>query len=172
MTLNQVIMFLALLKTFTLAMTPIGELRAAIPYGLFTGLNPVLVYLTAVAGNMVPVFFLLKILPYLEKAANVKISPQVNKPSLKNKFINIYLWFKNRTHRKYNQRFARLGALALITFVAIPLPVTGAWTGSLAAYIFNVPVKKAIPLILAGVMIAGAIVSLITMPIRGKYMIY
>ena len=56
----------------------------------------------------------------------------------------------------------KYGAIALITFVAIPLPFTGAWTGSIGAFLFNIPFKKAFPLILLGVLISGAIMLLLT----------
>lgn len=135
-------------------MTPIGELRAGIPYGLLQGMNPILTYLVAVAGNMVPVIFLLQGLPLIEKIITQRLR--------QTRLQRLYSWYKSRTERKYNKRFARLGALALITFVAVPLPVTGAWTGSLAAHIFGIPAKKALPLIFAGVLIAGLIVTLIT----------
>ena len=67
---------------------------------------------------------------------------------------------QNRTDTKYSGRFAKLRDFALITFVAIPLPVTGAWSGSLAAVVFGVDKKRAVPLIFVGVVIAGIIVSL------------
>ena len=146
-----------LLKTFLLSMTPLGELRVAIPYALLQNLNPVLTYVIAVLGNMVPVFFLLWGLPRVEKI----ITGSLHKTRLQ----RLYSWYKSRTHRKYSKRFQRMGALALITFVAIPLPITGAWTGTLAAHIFGVPPKKALPLILIGVMIAGAIMTLVTLGI-------
>lgn len=148
-------------------MTPLGELRAGIPYGLYHEVNPALTYLAAVAGNMAPVVFLLWGLAWFEK----KMDKFLSRPSnyIKTRLIaslqRFYLWYKNRTRRKYSKIFIRLGALALIIFVAAPLPLTGAWSGALAANIFAVPPKKALLLILAGVMIAGLIVLLISLKI-------
>jgi uncharacterized membrane protein len=146
-----------ILKIFLISMIPIGELRAGIPYGLLQGLNPILTYIVAVLGNMVPVIFLLWGLPYIDKVLNT-----VETRHASSLLARLYNRYKTRTERKYSKRFARLGAIALISFVAIPLPITGAWTGTLAAYILGVQPKKALPLILLGVMIAGAIMTLIS----------
>ncbi len=138
-------------------MTPIGELRAGIPYGLTQDLPPILTFATAVAGNMAPVVFLLWGLPKFEKI----IAEKFHETSL----YRFYRWYKTRTERKHSKLFQRLGALALIVFVAIPLPLTGGWSGALAAHIFHIPPKKSAGLILMGVMIAGFIVSLLSLNI-------
>jgi len=105
---------------------------------------------------MIPVFVLLSCLPWFEKRI---IQPYVrdHKSQDQSKIIKFYLWYRDRTEHKYSSRFKKLGALALVTFVAIPLPITGAWTGTLAAYIFRIPPKKALPLIFAGVLVAGVV---------------
>ncbi|HDH27338.1 MAG TPA: ligand-binding protein SH3, partial [Actinobacteria bacterium] len=66
------------------------------------------------------------------------------------------------TRRRHTARFDRLRELALVTFVAIPLPITGAWSGALAAFVFGVERRKATLLIAVGVVIAGVTVSLLT----------
>lgn len=138
--------------TFLLALTPIGELRAAIPYALGTGsLGIGAAYLTAVIGNMVPVFFLLWGLGWLSRGL------MDNSATFK-KFFD---WWFSRVHGKARDKVARYGAWALVLFVAIPLPVTGAWTGSVAAFLFDIPKKKALPAIFLGVCIAGVVVTLI-----------
>jgi len=152
-------MLLKILKTFLISTTPIGELRAGIPFGIYQGIPSILTFISAIAGNMVPVFFLLWGLPKAENFLDQKI----NKKSLSNK---IYYWYCEKTKKKHTKRFKRLGALALITFVAIPLPITGAWTGSLAAHIFKIPPKKALPLIFLGIIIAGIIILLLTLQIK------
>lgn len=154
-----------LLAVFLLSMTPIGELRAGIPYGLLHGLNPFLTFLTAVLGNMIPVFVLLCGLPKFEKIVDGKHFKSCKDLKCFRPISCFYRWYRNRTERKYSKRFQRLGAIALITFVAVPLPITGAWTGSLAAYIFGIPPKKALTMIGLGVIIAGIIVSLISLNI-------
>ncbi len=138
------------LATFIISMLPVSELRGAIPIAIgIYNLDPVKAYLISVIGNIIPVIFILK---YIEPVSKYLMS----KYEFFNKFFT-YLF--ERTRRKHNGKFEKLGALALITFVAIPLPVTGGWSGALAAFVFGVPFKKALPLILLGVMIAGVIVT-------------
>jgi len=167
-----------LLKIFLISMTPIGELRVGIPYGIYNDIDAVLTFVVAVAGNMIPVFVLLWLLPKIDNYIGIKasafykcekkndVNAQINFfKRLKPKFLFLYNWYRHRTEKKYSKRFKKLGALALITFVAIPLPVTGAWTGTLAAIIFRIPPKRALPLIFIGVLIAGVIMSLISLGI-------
>ena len=123
-------------------MTPIGELRAAIPLGLAKNLSFWLVYLISVIGNLIPVIFILL---------------------LAKQFCPQKLW--HWTKKKHQNKFTRWGDLALLPFVAVPLPLTGAWTGALAAVIFGIPFWRALSLIAVGVIIAGIIVSLITLGI-------
>jgi uncharacterized membrane protein len=82
------------------------------------------------------------------------------------RFINAFDKFFDhlfhRTHRKHSDRIDKYGALGLATFVAIPLPVTGAWTGVAAAYVFEIQKKYAFPAIVLGVTVAGVIVTLLT----------
>jgi len=70
-----------------------------------------------------------------------------------------------RTRRNTEEKFEKYGALFLLFFVAIPLPVTGAWTGSAAAFIFGIRFWYAFPTIVGGVMIAGIIVTLTSLGI-------
>ena len=138
------------LATFIISMLPVSELRGAIPVAIGVyNLDPIKAYLISVIGNIIPVIFILK---YIEPVSKYLMS----KCEFFNKFFT-YLF--ERTRRKHNGKFEKWGALALITFVAIPLPVTGGWSGALAAFVFGVPFKKALPLILLGVMIAGVIVT-------------
>ncbi len=138
------------LATFIISMLPISELRGAIPVAIGVyDLNPIEAYFIAVAGNMVPVVFILK---YIDPISKYLMS--------KSKFFNKFFTFLfERTRKKHNGKFEKWGALALITFVAIPLPVTGGWSGALAAFVFGIPFKKALPLIFSGIMIAGVIVT-------------
>ena len=140
---------LEILKTFILAMTPIGELRIALPVALtLYNMNWVLAFSISIIGNLIPVLFLLLFLGPVSKwfSDNFKIC---------NKFFN---WLFERTRKKSNSRIEKYGEIALISFVAIPLPFTGAWTGAIVAFLFDIPLKKAIPLIALGVVIAGVIV--------------
>ncbi len=141
------------IKTIFLAMTPIGELRAAIPMGMGVyGFGVTKAFFLSVAGNMVPALLLV---PSLEKVSFFLMK----RSSFFEKFFN---WLFERTRKKFSKNYLRYGELALVIFVAIPLPVTGVWTGSVAAYLFGIPFKKAIPLLALGVLIAGVIVSIIS----------
>lgn len=68
----------------------------------------------------------------------------------------------DHTRRRHTARFERLRDLALMAFVAVPLPVTGVWSGSLAAFVFGVPFRRALVFIYAGMLIAGLVVSALT----------
>ena len=142
-----------LVKILLTAMTPIGELRASIPLGLTILHQPwFLVFVISVIGNMIPPVFILWLFP--------KVSSWLMSHSkLMNKFFN---WLFERTRKKAHDKIEKYGDLALIIFVAIPLPNTGAWTGTLAAWLFGIPIKRALPNILYGVIIAGVIVTIIT----------
>ena len=127
---------------------PILELRGGIPVAMtlfdFTWYYA---FLLAVIGNLLPVPF---ILLFLDAATRILSRVRF--------FDRILNWLFERTRRrgKIIQKYKRVG---LILFVAIPLPVTGAWTGSLAAVLFGVKFKHAFLSILIGVLIAGAIVT-------------
>lgn len=138
--------------TFLIATLPISELRGAIPYALFTGgLNWPEAYLYAVLGNFIPV---IPLLLFLER-----ISEWLRRYSLFDRFFE---WFFKRT-RKKGRLIERFETLGLVLFVAIPLPVTGAWTGCAAAFLFKVPLRLAIPAVACGILIAGGIVTLASM---------
>ena len=148
------------LATFLTAMTPVGELRASIPLALTVhGMGALESYIWSVAGNMLPVIFLLAA---LEKVSSFLIEKSPRARS----FFN---WLFERTRKKFTGHYETWGELALIMFVAVPLPVTGAWTGSVAAYLFGIPAKRALFLILAGVMISGVIVTLLTTGASGLF---
>ncbi len=144
---------IAEIKTFLLAMTPIGELRAAIPIGItLYNLNRFLVYTIAVIGNLVPVVFLLLFLGPVSSFLSKKFKI----------FESFFAWLFERTRRRYNPKIKKYGTTALPFFVALPLPVTGAWTGSLIAFLFGIPFKKAFLSITTGVIMAAVIVLLAT----------
>ena len=141
------------IQTFLLAMTPIGELRASLPIALTVyQLNWGIAYLISVIGNLVPVVFILLFL----KPVSEWLSKNFDF------FQKFFSWFFERTRKNHNSKIENRGSIALVAFIAIPLPITGAWTGSIIAFLFNIPFKKAFPLITSGVLIAGLIVSLVT----------
>lgn len=142
------------LSTFLIAMIPIGELRASIPIALgIYHLSPLKAFFWSVLGNIIPGFFFLWFLTPLTNFLEKHFS-------LLNRFFN---WLFERTRRKHSQKFEAWGALALISFVAIPLPMTGVWTGAVAAFVFGVPYKKGVLMISLGAMIAGIVVTLVSL---------
>ena len=143
-----------LLATFAAAMTPVGELRLAIPLAIYTFETPWYIALpVAVAGNMAPV---LALVPGLRRLSGFL-------QSFPNPAGGLLTWQSARLQRTQARRFQTYGDVALVLLVAIPLPMTGAWTGSLAAWVFDIPARRAIPLIGLGVVIAGAIVTALTL---------
>ncbi len=142
------------IATFLTAMTPIGELRAALPLALINfKINAGVAYMIAVLGNILPVFLLLLFWRYLALflKKNFKLCS------------NFFNWLFERTRKKFAKKYERWGKFALVLFVAIPLPVTGAWTGSLAAWLFGFKYWESIGLIFIGILISGVIVSLLVL---------
>lgn len=144
------------LTTFFVSMLPIAELRGALPLALtYFGLSFWPAYALAVLGNILPaiffVFFLEKIAGYL---------------SHHNYWFNrFFAWLFEKTRRRHDHHFEIWGPLALMIFVAVPLPFTGAWSGAVAAFVFGIPAKRAVLSIIAGVLIAGLIVGVLTLGI-------
>lgn len=139
--------------TFLISMIPLTELRASLPIALEVYHLPIWkAWLITVAGNMFPVILILYLLPKLHDWL------------MKKKFIGNFLRKKMESaEKKFSGQYAKYGAIALIIFIGIPLPLTGAWTGALIAFIFNIPFRKSVPLILAGVCLAATIVTIITL---------
>ena len=147
---------IAELEIFLIAMTPIFELRGSIPAALSVyDLSIWSAYFISVVGNLVPVVFILLLLE--------SVSGYLGRHS--QLFSRFFTWLFERTRRKHEAKFERWQEFALVIFVAIPLPFTGAWTGSLCAFVFGIPFKKAFPLISFGVIIAGLIVTLASLGI-------
>ena len=138
------------LSVFIISMLPIMELRGGIPIGILVyHLNPVLVFLIAIIGNLVPPIFILFLLN--------KLRAYLSARSARLKYF--FDWVYNRTYKKGGKTMEKWGAVALIAFVGIPLPMTGAYTGAVLALIFEIPFKKALALITIGVLISATIVT-------------
>lgn len=136
-----------------ISMMPIFELRGGIPLGAFLELVWWKTYLMAVLGNLIPVVPLLLFLNPVSKWLKRHIS-------LADRFFE---WLFARTRRRTEARMRKYGIfLGLMLFVAIPLPVTGAWTGCAAAFLFGVKFRYSLPAVMAGVLIASIIVSILT----------
>jgi len=131
---------------------PIVELRGSVPVGLVTFNLPWWeVYLLSVVGNMIPIPFLLLLLG--------PVSKRLMKFKMGKAFFD---WLFTRT-RKKSAALEKYEALGLTIFVAIPLPVTGAWTGAMAAFLMGIPFWKAMLYILLGVVIAGVIMTTLSL---------
>lgn len=139
--------------TFFIAMLPVAELRVALPVAIEVyKINPLVSFLISITGNMVPVTIILLVIP------------KIHSWLLRQKTIGkLFGYFLTRAENKFKGDFAKWGLVGLAIFVGIPLPMTGAWTGALAAFVFNIPFKKSWPTIFAGVIMAGIIVLLITL---------
>jgi len=133
-------------------MIPVLELRAAIPIAVSSfDLSVYHILLASVIGSFVPALVIVYFLGPITKV--------LRKIKLLDKFFE---WLFNRTRAKFNDRYALWGHLALMIFVAVPLPGTGVWTGSLVAWLFNFNKQQSLLYIFLGTLIAGIIVTLVS----------
>ena len=138
--------------TFFLAMLPILELRGSIPWAILAGgMHWQDAFIWSLIGNFVPI---IPILLLLEPVSNY-----LRRWKLLDRFFD---WLFARTRRK-GKMVEKYETLGLILLVAIPRPGTGAWTGALAAFVFGVRFRLALPAIIIGVIIAGTLVTSIVM---------
>ena len=137
--------------TILVSMVPVVELRGGIPFGVARGLPVWAAYLAAIIGNMLPVPFILVYIRRIFQWMRRRI------PKL-NRMVDA---LERKAHLK-GQKVTRYKYLGLMLFVAIPLPGTGAWTGSLAAAFLDMPLRKALPSVIAGVLIAGLAISVLS----------
>ena len=142
------------LWTIIIAGSPIVELRGAIPVamGIFNFAWPKALILSLI-GNILPIipiiWFLDRLSGYLRKQFD---------------FFNIFFnWLFERTRKRAKNSFDKWGKWALVAFVAIPLPFTGVWTGSIAAFLFGIKHKDAFWLISLGAFLAGILVTTLTL---------
>lgn len=141
------------LTTVAVAASPFFELRGAIPLAIFAfGMPAIKAYLLGVLGSSLPVLPLLFFWNFLYEKT-------VHRFYHLNRFFN---WLFLRTRVKHANHFALWHDLALFVFVAIPLPLTGAWSGTIAAFVFGIPMKQAALSIVAGNVISGFIVLLLS----------
>ena len=140
------------LLTFATAMVPVLELRGAIPVGVAAGLSPLAACAIAVLGNMVPVpFILLLIRRIFDWLRGTRFGPKID-------------WLERRAHLK-GRVVRKYRLVGLMILVAVPLPGTGAWTGALIAAFLNIRLRHALPAITLGLLIAGSLVTLMTLGI-------
>ncbi len=137
---------------FIISLLPILECRL----GLFTaivllGMNPFLGFAISFIGNILPVPFILLLINWIFKM--LKKVPGINK---------IIYWLEDKTLKK-RDKIDKYGVWGLLLFVAIPLPGTGAWTGSLLASLLYLDKKKSFFVIALGVFIAGLIMTVLSL---------
>ena len=137
------------LATLIISMTPIIELRGAIPIAVMGfHLTYIEAFIISLIGNIIPIYFIVKyIRPLFDFFGRFKV------------FKVIIDWATERATKKIaeSERLQNFTALGLFLFVAIPLPGTGAWVGSLIANFLDLPLKKAFPPLALGVFAAGII---------------
>ena len=137
--------------TVLVSMLPVVELRGGIPFGVARGLPVWLAYLAAVVGNVIPapviVVYIRRIFLWIRRRL-----PWLN---------NVIDKLERKAHLK-GRKVSKYKYLGLMIFVAIPLPGTGAWTGAMAAAFLDMPLRKALPSITAGILVAGIIISILT----------
>lgn len=143
--------------TFILAALPILELRGSIPIAVGVWkLHPLEALLWSVAGNLVPMILILYYVGPLQEWLSRRYGWA----------RRFFSWLFERTRRRFDKKYERYGAIALCIFVALPLPATGAWTGALAAWLFDIRKARAMVAIGAGTLIAGIIVTAVTVGVR------
>lgn len=142
------------LATFVIASLPISELRGAIPVALGVYDLPLWsALLWAILGNLAPIPVILRIL-----------EPVSNFLRQRSRFWEgFFQWLFARTRRRGEHYFRVYKELGLVLFVAVPLPITGAWTGSVAAFLFGLPPGRSFLLITLGVLIAASVVTAATL---------
>ena len=136
-----------------LASLPVTELRAALPVALLVfHLSPATAYVSTVLGNLIPIPLVFLLLPMVMKLIYTHI------PKL-DLFLNKRF---DALKNKHGEDYSKWGSFFLFLFVAIPLPGTGVWTGSVLAVLFGIKPRSAILNIVAGLLTAGLLVLAIT----------
>lgn len=147
------------LIVFLVSMVPLIELRGAIPIAAGMGLPFIQYYIIAIIGNMIPV-------PFIYFFARKILVWGTDKPVIGNFFT--WCLEKGEKGGKKLQETAGKGLfVALLLFVGIPLPGTGAWTGTLAASILDMDFKSSVLAVMLGVILAGIIMALASMGLFG-----
>src|SRR5690554_6591957 len=144
LTLNEILLIL-----FT-AVLPYVELRGAIPMALCMGARPEEAFFLGVAGNLMPIIPIMLVLSFLARWSHRY-----------NYFYHLMKWIQMKS-TKQQEKINRYGYLRLMLFVAIPLPMSGVWTGAAVAYLLGIKKRIAIPALALGTVIAGIVVTLAT----------
>ena len=138
-----------ILFTFLISFSPFGEARAGIPYGELVGLPILWVFVIGLTANLLvfPVFY--------------KVIELANKNLWKNPlYKRTAIYLSSRARTKTKTIIKKYGVWGLMVFVMIPLPVTGAYIGTIAAYIFGISYRKSLIAISSGITISSTMVAL------------
>lgn len=136
---------------FFISMVPLIELRGAVPYAIANGLPIIPSYIIAIIGNMIPV-------PFIFFFARKVLEWGKDKPVIGG-FFSFCLDKGHKGGEKLKEKAGKGLYWALFLFVGIPLPGTGAWTGTLAASILDMDFKKSVRATVLGVILAGIIMG-------------
>ncbi|SEF76325.1 Uncharacterized membrane protein [Butyrivibrio sp. Su6] len=137
---------------FLISMVPLVELRGAVPYAIAMGLPVLPSYIIAIIGNMIP-------MPFIFFFARKVLEWGKDKPVIGG-FFTFCLEKGHKGGEKLKEKAGKGLYWALFLFVGIPLPGTGAWTGTLAASILDMDFKKSVKAVICGVVLAGIIMGL------------
>lgn len=152
-------MFLKYLWVFFISMVPLIELRGAIPVSQALGLPIIPSYAVCIVGNMIPVpIIFLFARRFLEWGQDKKYIDKICK---------FFLVKGDEAGKKMQAKAGRTLFVALFLFVGIPLPGTGAWTGTLAASLLNMKFKKTVIAVTLGVLLAGVIMMSLSFGLFG-----
>ncbi len=152
-------MIIHYLIIFFISMVPLIELRGAIPYAVGFGLPLVPSYIICILGNMLPV-------PIIFLFARKVLEWGAEKPVI-GKFFTFCLEKGHKGGVKLQEKAGKGLFVALLLFVGIPVPGTGAWTGTLAASLLDMDFKSSVIAVLLGVVLAGAIMGLLSAGLFG-----
>jgi uncharacterized membrane protein len=146
--------------TFLLAMIPVSEYRVAMPVALEVyNLNFCTAFLLTIVGSSLPALILLLIIKPI-----FKFAARYSRPI--HKFLN---WLFEHIQSRHERKFEIYKDLILILLVAIPIPLTGVYTGALASYVFGIPFRRAFPLILGSVILGTLIIAGITIGFKNIF---
>lgn len=137
---------------FVISLMPILELRGGLLAAALLGLDPIPAYIISIVGNVIPVPFILFLI------AKILIWMRNSKIKLFNKIAN---WLNEKVEKNKGQ-IEKLGYLGLLLFVGVPLPGTGAWTGTLLAAVLELDKKKSFFTIMLGVFMASIIMMILS----------
>jgi uncharacterized membrane protein len=140
-----------ILKVIVFSLLPVSELRGGIPVGLSSGLPLSIVFPIAVFSNILvfPIFYLFLTF----------VHDLLMRLTLYRRYFDFFL---ERTRKKVGPKVEKYGYFGLTLFVAVPLPITGAYTGTLGAWFFKMKKRKSFLAVILGVFIAGIIVSVVS----------